>query len=59
MYRRTLRSVLATAFSAVLLYGAMGAGDIGWDSAPTGVSSGLVQADGDIGWDIAPTKADA
>ncbi|MGW0703798.1 hypothetical protein ACWD0A_31730 [Streptomyces sp. NPDC002867] len=51
--------MLATAFSAVLLYGAMGAGDIGWDSTPTGVSSGLVQADGDIGWDIAPTKAEA
>ncbi len=57
MYKRMLRAVVATAFSAALAYGALAVGgDISWDSTPAGstVQSVQVLKSGDISWDTAP-----
>ncbi|MCL7381234.1 hypothetical protein [Streptomyces sp. 35G-GA-8] len=57
MYKRMLRAVVVTAFSAALAYGALGVGaDIGWNPTPAGsVAQGVESGDigwksGDIGW---------
>ncbi|RSS83808.1 hypothetical protein [Streptomyces sp. WAC06614] len=50
MYKRMLRSALAVVFSAVAVFGAVGA---------LGADAGNVQAEVDTGWTSAPTgKAD-
>jgi hypothetical protein len=50
MYKRMLRAVVATAFSAALAYGALAVGgDIGWISTPGGSNAQAVGS-GDIGW---------
>lgn len=57
MYKRMLRAVVATAFSAALAYGALAVGgDISWDSTPAGstVQRAEGPTSGDISWDIAP-----
>ncbi|MFF3750381.1 5'-nucleotidase [Streptomyces sp. NPDC002018] len=57
MYKRMLRAVVATAFSAALAYGALAVGgDIGWDSTPAGSTAQGAQGpeSGDISWDVAP-----
>ncbi|MDJ0466782.1 hypothetical protein [Streptomyces sp. H27-C3] len=75
MYKRMLRSVLATAFVAALAYGTLGAGDISWSSqaappgdiswnveaasAPGDISWDVEGAPGDISWGIAPANAGA
>lgn len=49
MYKRMLRAVVATAFSAALAYGALAVGgDIGWGTKP--VVSATEGTGGDIGW---------
>lgn len=60
MYKRMLRSVLATAFVGALALGALsaqGAGDITWDSQEA-ASAPAVQAavPGDITWGAAPAR---
>lgn len=57
MYKRMLRAVVATAFSAALAYGALAVGgDISWDSTPAGstVQSAEGPTSGDISWDSVP-----
>ncbi|WP_326611188.1 CDK5RAP3 family protein [Streptomyces scopuliridis] len=50
MYKRMLRAVVVTAFSAALAYGALAVGaDIGWDTTPAGSAAQGVES-GDIGW---------
>lgn len=61
MSSKSLRSVLAVAFSVGLALGVFGTLDLAWDSAPaktTGVQrEGVVAAVGsDLAWDIAPVK---
>ncbi|GGP55358.1 hypothetical protein C6W96_19185 [Streptomyces sp. CS149] len=60
MYKRMLRSVLATAFVGALAFGALsgqGAEDITW-GAPAAESAPAAQAavPGDITWGIAPAR---
>ncbi|GAA1153482.1 hypothetical protein GCM10009654_06320 [Streptomyces hebeiensis] len=63
MYKRMLRAVVATAFSAALAYGALTVGgDIGWHAEPTGPVAQGVESGGDIGWNVeagAVSAADA
>ncbi|MFE2634825.1 5'-nucleotidase [Streptomyces scopuliridis] len=55
MYKRMLRAVVVTAFSAALAYGALAVGaDIGWNTTPTR----SVQSD-DIGWGTTPAGSAA
>lgn len=56
MYKRMLRSVLATAFVGALAYGVVSATDITWQNAPSTVVSDVVAAPapGDITWPVAP-----
>lgn len=56
MYKRMLRSVLATAFAGALAYGVLGATDITWQNAPATVASDVVAAPApvDITWPVAP-----
>lgn len=49
MCKRTLRSILAVAFSAGLVFGAVSALDLGWDSGKAGVSDASAS---DLGWDV-------
>ncbi|MER8068808.1 hypothetical protein ABTZ59_11020 [Streptomyces sp. NPDC094034] len=50
MYKRMLRAVVVTAFSAALAYGALAVGaDIGWNTTPAGSAAQGVES-GDIGW---------
>jgi hypothetical protein len=54
-----LRAVLAAAFSATLVFGALAAdGDISWDRVSGGSTTSSVQA-GDISWDSAPAHPGA
>lgn len=59
MYKRMLRSVLATAFAGALAYGVLGATDITWQVAPDTASSHVAAAPlGDITWGgVAPKEA--
>ncbi|THA76464.1 hypothetical protein E6R60_12690 [Streptomyces sp. A0642] len=59
MYKRMLRSVLATAFVGALAYGGLGASDITWGVAPRTASSHVEAAPvGDITWgSVAPGDA--
>lgn len=50
MYKRMLRSVLATAFAGALAYGVLGATDITWGAAPDSASSHVAAPVGDITW---------
>ncbi|GAA1506596.1 hypothetical protein GCM10009730_07710 [Streptomyces albidochromogenes] len=61
MYKRMLRSVLATAFAAGLALGAATTMDLAWDSKPAGGAVVGTQSDTppDLGWDSAPAKTDA
>ncbi|WP_078490825.1 hypothetical protein [Streptomyces scopuliridis] len=53
MYKRMLRAVVVTAFSAALAYGALAVGaDIGW-TTPAGSAAQGVES-GDIGWGPTP-----
>lgn len=56
MYKRMLRSVLATAFVGALAYGVLGATDITWPVGPHAVPSEVATAAGagDITWGVAP-----
>jgi hypothetical protein len=56
MYKRMLRSVLATAIAAAaLMIGTSGTSDVGWGSAPGKARSVAVEgAEGDVGWGVAP-----
>ncbi|MFC9650981.1 MULTISPECIES: 5'-nucleotidase [unclassified Streptomyces] len=55
MYKRMLRAVVVTAFSAALAYGALAVGaDIGWNTTPAGTVAQDVESGGDIGWGVAP-----
>lgn len=57
MYKRMLRSVLATAFAGALAYGVLGASDITWEVAPRTASSHVAAAPlGDITWGGAAPK---
>ncbi|OAH09592.1 hypothetical protein STSP_70470 [Streptomyces jeddahensis] len=57
MCKKMLRSVLAVAFSAGLLFGAVSPLDLAWDSAPADVNVAI--APPDLAWDAAPVGADA
>lgn len=58
MYKRMLRAVVATAFSAALAYGALVVGgDIGWSTKP--VASAAEGTGGDIGWSDSARGSDA
>ncbi|AXG82705.1 5'-nucleotidase [Streptomyces paludis] len=51
MYKRMLRAVVATAFSAALAFGALAVGgDIAWN-APAGTTT-QAEAPGDIAWNV-------
>ncbi len=53
MRKRMLRSVLAVAFSAGLVFGAIGLQDLWWDSAPAGAGTTDTQAaPPDLHWDV-------
>lgn len=54
MYKRMLRSVLATAFAAaaLLLAANMSTADVGWDSVQSGSAIGAQGSD--VGWDSIP-----
>lgn len=56
MYKRMLRSVLATAFAAaaLLLAANMSPGDVGWDSVQSGSAIGVQGSD--VGWDSIPAN---
>lgn len=58
MYKRMLRSVLATAIAAAaLMIGTSGTSDVGWGPAPGKTGSVAVEgAEGDVGWGIAPVR---
>lgn len=53
MYKRMLRSVLATAFAAGLALGAATTMDLAWDSKPAGGGAVGTQSEAppDLGWD--------
>ncbi len=58
MYKRMLRSVLATAFAGALAYGVLGATDITWGGAPSASSHVAAIPAGDITWGgVAPKDA--
>jgi hypothetical protein len=56
MCKRMLRTVLAVAFSAGLVLGAVSPQDLGWDSVS---ALSVATAPMDLGWDMAPVGADA
>lgn len=58
MFKRMLRSVLVTTFSAGLAMGAMGALDLGWHSQPAN-SSSVSAPPTDLGWHVGPAGASA
>lgn len=58
MFKRMLRSVLVTTFSAGLALGALGTLDLGWHSEPASTSS-VSAPSTDLGWHVAPAGADA
>lgn len=52
MCKRMLRSVLAVAFSAGLVFGAASALDLGWDIVkPTSAAGSVTATADDLGWD--------
>ncbi|GAB7103287.1 hypothetical protein JCM4814A_16010 [Streptomyces phaeofaciens JCM 4814] len=54
MCKRMLRSVLAVAFSAGLVFGAVGTQDLWWDSVPADAGAANTQAAPapDLHWDV-------
>jgi hypothetical protein len=60
MFKRMLRSVLVTTFSAGLLLGAVSTLDLGWQSTPASTSASADSAaPPDLGWTVGPKGADA
>lgn len=57
MCKRMLGSVLAVAFSAGLVFGAIGTLDLHWDTQP--VSADMVAVPPDLHWDASQVGADA
>lgn len=58
MFKRMLRSVLVTTFSAGLALGVLGTLDLGWHSEPSNTSS-VSAPTTDLGWNVAPAGAGA
>jgi hypothetical protein len=58
MFKRMLRSVLVTTFSAGLALGVLGTLDLGWQGAPSSTSP-LSASSTDLGWNVAPGGAGA